>query len=237
MDYQKHYNKLMESRLLSKPERYQKRKTGEYYEGHHIIPKNKGGEGTSNRGLNHPNIVLLTAREHFLAHWLLWRIYGDRVSALAFHKMMSSNKNQNRIVSSRGYEEARLAFSETNKGNQYGKGKTRIVTEEQKKKHSELMKGRYSGENNPYFGKTHSDESKKMISEKAKARPIETRSGYKGLKIVIKDGIVVGEFKESKDIAKFIGCSHSNIRHVLAGHQKSAKGYNIEYNNLLNGSI
>jgi len=51
------------------------------------------------------------------------------------------------------------------------------------------------------------------------------------LKIVIKDGVILGEFKESNDIAKFIGCSHSNIRHVLAGHQKSAKGYTIQYKN------
>lgn len=234
MNYKKHYDSLVESRFILKNQRYQERKVGIYYEGHHIVPKAKGGEGNSSRGLNHPNIVLLTAREHFLAHWLLWRIHRDRQSALAFHKMMSNNKNQNRIVSSKGYEEARLAFSETNKGNQYGKGKTKIITEEQKKKHSEIMKGRYLGENNPYFGKTHSDESKKIISEKAKARPLETRNGYKGLRIVIKDGIVAGEFKESKDVAKFIGCSHSTVKHVLAGHQKSAKGYNIQYSNLLN---
>jgi hypothetical protein len=148
---------------------------------------------------------------------------------------MSNNKNQNRIVSSKGYEEARLAFSETNKGNQYGKGKTRIVTEEQKKRHSKLMKGRYSGENNPYFGKTHSDESKKRISEKAKARSIETRSGYKGLKIVIKENIILGEFKSSKEIAELIGCSQGNVKNVLGGNQKTAKGYIIKYKIITNG--
>lgn len=159
MDYQKHYNKLMESRLLLKPERYQDKKTGGYYEGHHIIPKAKGGKGISSRALNHPNIVLLTAREHFLAHWLLWRIYRDRASALAFHKMMSTNKNQERTVSSRGYEEARIAFSETNKGNQYGKGVKRIVSEEQKLRQSEAMKGRYKGSNNPFHGKQHTEQT------------------------------------------------------------------------------
>ena len=235
MNSQKHYDSLMESRIILKNQRHQERKVGIYYEGHHIIPKAKGGEGNSSRGLNHQNIVLLTAREHFLSHWLLWRIYRDRASALAFHKMMSNNKNQNRIVSSKGYEEARLAFSETNKGNQYGKGKTRIVTEEQKKRHSKLMKGRYSGENNPYFGKTHSDESKKRISEKAKARSIETRSGYKGLKIVIKENIILGEFKSSKEIAELIGCSQGNVKNVLGGNQKTAKGYIIKYKIITNG--
>lgn len=157
MDYQKIYNNLMSSRLLLKQIRYQDKKLGSYFEGHHILPKSKGGTGTSSRGLNNANIVLLTAREHFLAHWLLWRIHKDRSSALAFHKMSSINKNQSRIISSRGYEEARLAFSQTNKGNQYGKGIKKIISETQKINHSKLMKGRYIGENNPFYGKKHSE--------------------------------------------------------------------------------
>lgn len=155
----------MISRLLLKEQRYQERKDGVYYEGHHILPKAKGGTGTSTRGLNHPNIVLLTAREHFLAHWLLWKIYGDRASALAFHKMMSTNKNQNRIVSSRGYEEARLAFSETNKGNQYGKGIKKVISEDQKLQQSRLMKGRYIGVNNPFHGKHHTEETLQKLKQ------------------------------------------------------------------------
>jgi hypothetical protein len=113
--------------------------------------------------LNNSNIVLLTAREHFLAHWILWKIYRDRQTALAFHKMMSINNNQNRVLSSRGYEEARLAFRETNLGNQYGKGKKKVISEEQKLRQSELMKGRYDGENNPFYGRKHSQETKDMI--------------------------------------------------------------------------
>ena len=220
----------MNSRLLLKTERYKAKKQGEYYEGHHIIPKAKGGTGISSSGLKHPNIVLLTAREHFLAHWLLWKIYRDRSSALAFHKMLSSNDKQNRVISSRGYEEARLAFSETNKGNQYGKGKTRIITEEQKRKHSELMKGKYSGNNNPFYGKKHNDESRLKISDAAKNRYKHVKPAtYKGLKVVIKDGIILGEFENSKEVAEFIGCSVSNVKHVLGGSQNTAKGYVIKY--------
>lgn len=124
----------MLSRLSAKPQRLLFKKNGDYFEGHHIIPKCKGGSGNSNRPKNNPNIVLLTAREHFLAHWLLWRIYRDRQTSLSFHKMISTNKNQNRITSSRGYQEARESFKLTNIGNQYSKGKTKIVSEEQKKK-------------------------------------------------------------------------------------------------------
>lgn len=172
MDYKKIYNSLMNSRLEIKEERIKAKKLGNYFEGHHIIPKSKGGSGVSTRPKNNKNIVLLTAREHFLAHWLLWRIYKDRATALAFHKMMSTTKNQERIKNSRAYEEARVAFRDTNKGNQYGKGVKKIISEEQKRNHSKLMKGRYIGEKNPFFGKKHSIETieklKKPKSEETK---------------------------------------------------------------------
>lgn len=156
----------MQNRLEKKSERIQLKKNGNYFEGHHIIPKSKGGTGTSNRPKNNQNIVLLTAREHFLAHWILWRIYQDRSTALAFHKMLSINNSQNRITSSRGYEEAREAFRITNLGNQYGKGKTRVMSEEQKIKHSEFMKGKYVGDLNP----SKKPEVRKKISEKLKGK-------------------------------------------------------------------
>ena len=139
----------MQSRLEKKPERLLLKNSGIYFEGHHIIPKSKGGTGTSSRPKNNQNIVLLTAREHFLAHWILWRIYRDRSTALSFHKMISSNENQNRVTSSRGYEEAKEAFRLTNIGNKYGKGKNKVVSDEQKKKQSKIMKGRYLGDLNP----------------------------------------------------------------------------------------
>lgn len=166
MDYKKIYDNLMLSRLLIKSQRILLKKNGAYFEGHHIIPKYKGGLGNSSRPKNNLNIVLLTAREHFLAHWLLWRIYQDRQSALSFHKMTSSNKNQNRIYSSRGYEEARIAFRQTNLGNKHGKGKTKIISEEQKKKQSEYMKGRYVGVLNP----SKRDDVRKKISSQLKGK-------------------------------------------------------------------
>jgi hypothetical protein len=232
MDYIKHYNGLMSTRLLLKEERHKKRKNGEYFEGHHIIPKSKGGTGISSKGLKNKNIVYLTAREHFLAHWLLWRIYRDRSSALSFHKMLSCNKNQERIKSSRAYEEARLAFSETNKGNQYGKlCKGKKLSEERKAEISKFMKGRWNGDKNPFFGRKHTDVTKKIISEKRKLAPVESIYNYKGYRRVIKNNEILGVFKTTKDVAEFINCSASNVRHVLCGAQSSANGYLIEYVN------
>ena len=70
MDYSKHYDLLIKSRLKLKQERIKLKQEGVYFEGHHIVPKSLGGEGRS-YNYNHPNIILLTAREHFVAHWLL----------------------------------------------------------------------------------------------------------------------------------------------------------------------
>jgi hypothetical protein len=237
MNYDKIYNELMFSRLLLKPERIIEKRNGTYFEGHHIIPKCKGGAGTSTRPKNNPNIVLLTAREHFLAHWLLWRIYGDRQTALAFHKMLSITDKTKRITSSRGYEEARESFRITNIGNQYGKGKTKIISEEQKKLQSKIMKGRYTGEKNPFYGKTHTNESKEKIRKSREGVNNDKIWNYKGKKIVIKNNEVVGVFDSTKEVCDFIGCSYSNVSHVLSGGQKTAKGYEIkhfkDYYNLL----
>ena len=229
MDYKKIYDNFMQDRLDKKPERLLLKKTGEYFEGHHIIPKSKGGTGNSNRPKNNQNIVLLTAREHFLAHWILWRIYRDRSTALAFHKMLSINNKQDRIISSKGYEEAREAFRVTNLGNQHGKGKTKIISEEQKLKQSQIMKGRYVGDKNPFFNKTHTNESKEKISKSRDGLNKDKIWNYNGKKIVLKNGVVVAEFDSSDEVAKFIGCSHSNVRHVLGGKQKTAKGYTIKH--------
>jgi hypothetical protein len=231
MDYKKIYDDFMCDRLIKKPERLILKKDGNYFEGHHIIPKSKGGTGNSSRPKNNPNIVLLTAREHFLAHRLLWRIYRDRSSALAFHKMMSINKNQNRITSTKGYEEARLAFRLTNIGNQYGKGKTRIVSEEQRKKRSIIMKGKFSGDKNPFFNKKHTEETKDKLRKSREGINKDKIWNYKGKKIVLKGDLVIAEFDTSQEVAKFIGCSYSNVRHVLGGKQKTAKGYQIKYKN------
>lgn len=227
MNYKKIYDDLMFSRLLLKQQRIIEKRNGVYFEGHHIIPKSKGGSGNSNRPKNNPNIVLLTAREHFLSHWLLWKIYKDRQTALAFHKMISTNDEQKRVISSRGYEEARMAFRITNIGNQYGKGKTRIVSEEQKKKQSETMKGRYSGNKNPFYDKKHTEQTKEKLRKSREGINKDKIWNYNGKKIVLKNNEIIVIFDTSDEVAKFIGCSNSNIRNVLGGNQKTAKGFQI----------
>jgi hypothetical protein len=81
---------------------------GVYYECHHIVPKCLGGKGYGTEWKTHPNIVLLTAREHFIIHRILTRIYPDNNKILwAFIGMCSlKTKDQKRYtLSSRDYKE------------------------------------------------------------------------------------------------------------------------------------
>ena len=94
---------------------------GTYYERHHIVPICLGGEGKVTQWRTHPNIVVLTAREHFICHWLLCRIYPEnRKLAHAFwfmSKQKSTNQERLYKVSSRTYAEAvsNIRFTEEHK--------------------------------------------------------------------------------------------------------------------------
>lgn len=92
-----------------------------------------------------------------------------------------------------------------------------------------MMKGKYVGEKNPFFGKVHSNESKEKLRKSRDGINGEQIWNYRGKKILSKNGEVVGIFNNSKEVAEFIGCSDSNVRHVLQGKQKTAKGYEIKH--------
>lgn len=72
-----------------------------YTEKHHIIPKCMGGSDENS------NLVKLTAREHYIAHKLLTKIYPNNVKLLNAHWMMC----RGRKVTSRQFEDAKKSFS------------------------------------------------------------------------------------------------------------------------------
>lgn len=61
-----------------------------YYERHHILPKSIGGKDIDS------NYVLLTAKEHILAHMLLARIYPDNLNLVRSTSAMLM-KNRGRV--------------------------------------------------------------------------------------------------------------------------------------------
>jgi hypothetical protein len=67
-------------------------------------------------------------------------------------------------------------------------------SEETKKKISDANKGRYTGEKNPFYGKHHSEETKKKLSDANKGKlKGENNPNYKG-------GISLKEFKDAYGI-------------------------------------
>lgn len=131
MNYERVYNALIcraQSRLVL---------PDEYCERHHILPRAKGGTDDAF------NIITLTGREHFLAHWLLWKWHNDQASAAAFWWMSQQSKNHTRKrITSYQFSIARKAASESKRGDRnpmYGLGDMHPNT-------------RRVGVNNPNYG-------------------------------------------------------------------------------------
>jgi hypothetical protein len=96
------------------------------------------------------NLVLLTPREHYVAHWLLYKIHTGKEKAklaFGFFKMCQRNHQQTRTATSKMFERARLSISEACMGtNAPGYGKHR--TDEEKRN----LSVKRSGKGNPMYG-------------------------------------------------------------------------------------
>lgn len=134
-----------------------------YCETHHIIPKSLGGSNLKE------NLVNLTAREHFICHLLLTKMYEGDAKKKMIHAAWAmatlENDNQQRYkITSKIYESLRIKYAtlkaETLKGKSGRKhseetkkklslahtGKKRApMSEESKKKLSKSMKGKNAG--------------------------------------------------------------------------------------------
>jgi hypothetical protein len=86
-----------------------------YTENHHIIPKSLGGDNSKS------NLVRLTAREHFICHWLLIKMtesVNRQKMANACNLMMNyiSSNQQRYKISSKIYENLKLNLSAIRRG-------------------------------------------------------------------------------------------------------------------------
>lgn len=159
MQYEKIYSRLIESR---KNRIFEDIK---YTEKHHIIPKCLGGLDKKE------NLIRLTFREHFIAHWLLVKIYpNDQKILSSFAKMLEVTKTKKRIVSSWMFDTVKRNLKDIHfhwlkgkdpwnkgkKGSQvpWNKGKKiGPMSKEQKKQISETLKLRYKNKEHPRKGK------------------------------------------------------------------------------------
>jgi hypothetical protein len=114
-----------------------------YVESHHIIPKSLGGDDTAE------NKVWLTAAEHLKAHLLLVDMVEDTESyrkmlAAAVRMANPQSRTQQRIIGDKMIDNIDH------------------IRAEAARLHGELMSRRHSGENNPFFGRHHSEETKEL---------------------------------------------------------------------------
>jgi hypothetical protein len=151
------------------------RHTTGYTENHHIVPKSLGGPDSNE------NLVSLTAREHFICHWLLTKMVEDKTAQAkmryAFYSFKRANKNQDRYrITGSKFELLKLAASQArsflNLGNTYAKGHVRTAehtrkilesrawyrpSDSVKKKQSESMKTKYATQSWTHAGKTYEE--------------------------------------------------------------------------------
>lgn len=132
MNYLNIYNQLMMKRLKEPS-------TAEYTERHHVVPRCMGGVDSSD------NLVVLSAKEHYVAHHLLYKHYKTAKLAHAWFMMLRCDPNQKRVFTARQHESATAA-------------------------HSVALSETMKGEGNHFFGKKHTEETKRKISEANKGR-------------------------------------------------------------------
>lgn len=101
-----------------------------------------------------------------------------------------------------------------------GNGK-KVVSESSKQKNREAHLGLYDGENNPHYGKKHTQKVKDFVSDLNSVAIIQ----------LTKDGVYVNQFKSIKDAAQSVGVTSTAIWNCLNGKYrvKSVKGFKWAY--------
>lgn len=161
--------------IIKKAKNSVRSKEKDYFESHHIIPKCSPFFGDNKKD----NIVLLTAKEHFICHMLLTKMCGSEGKhkmIYALNNMTRISKDQKRNITSAQYDYVKRQLSITKTGSKHSeetlskfknripwnKGKTK-ETDERIKIAAENMSG--DNHHRPMSGRIVSDEVKKKISE------------------------------------------------------------------------
>ena len=126
-----------------------------YCELHHIIPKSLGGKNAPE------NLVFLTAKEHYVAHKLLWKIHKNRQMARAFTLLARTSERSN----GKEYEKAKTCYAKSMTGEnnvakrpevreKISKNHSPNFLGKKRPEHAALLKKRrvWSKEKNPFYG-------------------------------------------------------------------------------------
>ena len=173
-------------------DRARTRKLEGYTERHHVIPKSLNGTDDKD------NLVDLTAREHFICHWLLTKMYtGEAKSKMiyALNGMKRNSKFTQRYetpVTSRVYENLKKEFSIVHSATMKGRdpwNRGIPITEEQREKNRIAATGKKRSAEAiakavaKQLGQKRSEETKLKMSLSAKGKPKGPMSEENKLKI------------------------------------------------------
>lgn len=215
MNYQRIYDQIID--------RAKERNLEGYKERHHILPKCLEGSNKKE------NLVELTAREHFICHWLLCRVYPqDRKLAKAFN-MMCQGKNiqqQRYVPSSRAIQEAKELDREARKG--IKKSQESI----EKRTGTRIERGNYI--------RTRESVEKGILTKQIRGNlsyvPLSKEHREKLSKIKEKpivqytlNGEVVADYKSLSIAASILETSISGISRAATGKVESYKGFIWKY--------
>ena len=136
----KHMNKYKQW-YANITERAKNRILETYTESHHIVPRSLGGGDEPN------NLVNLTAREHFVCHWLLVKM----TTGQEHHKMLNA---------------LRMMRAEKQGQHRYNTKITARVYESIKQEYAKLQSETLKGKGNGFYGKKHTPEAREKIRQK-----------------------------------------------------------------------
>lgn len=192
MNYMKIYGNIIKNAQT----KYRVKGKGEYFEKHHIIPKCQGGTNNPN------NLVLLTAREHYLCHKLLQMANPhSRELAFAYQCMITRKTGERKVATAKEYEYCRIKIAKLNEeyfkhnpGNRKGSHQSQEAIEQQKAKlkiyyenlspeDRQLWVDKFSGENSPTYGIPRTEEVKEKISDATSSEIIYAGEKYSSVKV------------------------------------------------------
>lgn len=164
-------------------------------------------------------------QKHFKVHRLIAHMFIDGYFEGAYVDHINTIRDDNRAENLRWVTPKENCNNTLTKENlsEAHKGENNPMygkhhTEETKNKISEAKKGKYCGENNHNYGKHHSEETKQKISEANKGSLIERWS---------KDGKLI-DIKYQFEYVE-MGFNAGNISSCCKGKRKSTGGYIFKY--------
>jgi hypothetical protein len=184
-----------------------------YVERHHILPRALGGSDDSS------NLVALTAREHFVAHVLLAKIYGG----VMWQAVILMKSGKNRYCNSRLFEIARRCASfEREKAIKQKRIADPSFDAYMQKVRSDATKHRvegYQAESGKIFKERFAADQEyaakisnnRVKAQKASAAAIKLKSFAKAEKILV----MRASGKKYSEIQKEVGCSIGFVSKVV----------------------